>query len=144
MMATMVNRGHFVFVRRMLKPEDLVDGRARDLFIALEECYRREETSLEMLLARIEDESLCALVLEKTNSDEFNLNQEKSIKDAVYRIRQRNLEKQRAAVESQIRQSGRKSGGEIAGQLLELQQEKMYLDAELEKLKVMIHDRVAE
>lgn len=144
MMATVVNRGHFVFVRRMLKPEDLIDSRARNIFIALEECYRREETSLEMLLARIEDESLCALVIEKTNSDEFNLNQEKSIQDAVYRIRQRNLEKQRSAVESQIRQSGRKSGGDIAGQLLELQQEKMYLDAELEKLKVMIHDRVAE
>ncbi len=144
MMATVVNRGHFVFVRRMLRPEDFDDIRARTLFIALEECYRREESSLEMLLARIDDEKLRALVLEKTNSEEFNLNQEKSIKDAVYRIRQRNLEKQRSAVESQIRQSGRKSGGDVAGQLLELQQEKMYLDAELEKLKVMIHDRAAE
>ncbi|WP_455383640.1 DNA primase [Salinispira pacifica] len=144
MLATVVNRGHFVFVRRMLQPEDLTDGRARALFIALEECYRREESSLEMLLARLEDETLRTVVLEKTNSEEFSLNQEKSIKDAVYRIRQRNLEKKRQAVESQIRQSGRRSGGEEVKQLLELQQEKMYLDAELEKLKVMIHDRAAE
>jgi DNA primase len=144
MMATVVNRGHFALVRRTLKPEDLTDLRARALFVALEECYRRGEASLQMLLERIDDESLRALVLEKTNSDEFNLNQEKSINDGVYHIKKRILETQRADVESRIRQYGRKSGGDVVAQLLELQQEKMYLDAELEKLKVKIHDRAAE
>lgn len=144
MLATVINRGHFVFVRRMLKPEDLEDTRARALFIALEECFRREEASLEMLLDRIEDQNLRALVLEKTNSDEYSLNQEKSIKDGVYRVRQRILQSKRSLIESQIRQNGRKSGGDVAGQLLELQQEKMYLDDELQKLKVITHDRTAE
>ncbi len=144
MLATVANRGRFAFVRRTLRPEDFEDPRAREVFIALEECYRREETSLEMLLSRIEDATTRALLVERLQSDEFNFNQERVITDAVYLIRSRELKKQRQEVEAQIRQATHLSGVDVNNKLQGLLQEKMYLDGELTKLKVIIDDRTAE
>jgi len=143
MLATVVNREHFPFVRTMLAPNDLQDPHAREMYIALEECYRRSETSVELLLNRIDDENVRSLILEKLASEEFSLNQEQAIKDAVYRIKERSLSARQKRIEARLRRI-QAEGSESARDVEELLQEKMYLDGELRKLKVMVDDRTAE
>lgn len=144
MVATVVNRGHFVFVRQMLRPDDLDDPAAREIFIALEECFRREESSLELLLERIETPATRNMLVERLQSEVFNLNPERVIKDSVYGVRRRNLAKKRAEVEAKIRQLTHLSGPNANDALRELLQDKMYLDGELAKLRMMLDDRTAE
>ena len=70
---------------------DLDDERARALFVALEESFRAEETGFDALCARIEDPVLRDLVVRKTASGEFDMNQERLVADGVRRVRQRAL-----------------------------------------------------
>jgi DNA primase len=140
LLAVTANREFFPFVRTMLIPDDLEDPRARELFIALEEAFRNEEDSVELLLGRIEEQELKTLVLDRLATEEFSINSDRVIKDAVYLIRRRSLEKKRAAVLSQLR----KAGSEMKNTVKDLLAEKMYLDKELEKLKVNGNDRTTD
>jgi DNA primase len=142
LMAVIVNRQYFPLVRSALRPDDLADARAKELFIALEECFRAEEEALEHLLKRIESQEVRDLVLRKLASDEFTVNSEKLIREAVAQIRLRSIEKQRAAIAQQIRRAERSGGEEDT--VRELLAERMYLDKELEKLKVTKDDRLAD
>ena len=92
MLATVANRNLFSFVRTVLNVEDFRDDRAREVFVALEECFRAGEQSTELLLERIETEDLRRLIVERVSSDEFALNGEAIIRDTSYRIKQRNLQ----------------------------------------------------
>lgn len=140
LLAVTANREYFPFVRTMLIPDDLEDPRARELFIALEEAYRNEEDSVELLLGRIEEPELKTVILDRLATEEFSINSDRVIKDAVYLIRRRSLEKKRSAVLSQLR----KAGSGMKDTVKDLLAEKMYLDRELEKLKVNGNDRTTD
>jgi DNA primase len=142
LLAVVVHRKLFVSVRRSVGIEDLKDKRAVSLYIALEECFRADETSTERLLARIDDEDLKKCVLEKMASQEFSFNQEQAVQDAVINIRKRSLREKSIEIDTELRKLG-KAGGE-AWQTDELLREKIHLEQELEKLKVTAHDRPAE
>lgn len=142
LMAVIVNRQFFPLVRSALRPDDLDDTRAKELFIALEECFRAEEESLEHLLKRIDNQEVRDLVLQKLASDEFLVNSDKLIREAIAQIRLRSIEKRRAAIAQRIRRAERSGGGEDI--VRELLVERMYLDKELEKLKVTKDDRLAD
>ncbi len=142
LMAVIVNRQYFSLVRSALRPDDLEDTRAKELFIALEECFRAEEESLEHLLKRIENEEVRDLVLRKLALDEFLVNSDKLIRETIAQIRLRSIEKRRAAIAQKIRRAERSGGG--ADTVRELLVERMYLDKELEKLKVTKDDRLAD
>ena len=135
MAAVACNREHFPQVRNLISVEDLEDPRARALFIAMEECFRAEESSLEALLARLEDAGLRDLLLERISSGEFTTNQERLIQDGIRRIKRRALEKRREQVETEL--VHRAGGGGEPSLVKDLQAEKMYLDEEIESLKVM-------
>ncbi|MFW5783734.1 MAG: hypothetical protein ACOCY8_04375, partial [Spirochaetota bacterium] len=132
MLATVQSREHFAFVRRFIQPEDLDDAVAREVYIALEESFRRGETSLEALLGRITKPEVVDVVQERVASGEFADHGEQSIRDAVTAIRRRVLIQQRRAVEAELRRVAASEGG---SDYLELLSEKMHLDRELEKLK---------
>jgi len=140
MLATVANRNLFSFVRTVLNVEDFRDDRAREVFVALEECFRAGEQSTELLLERIETEDLRRLIVERVSSDEFALNGEAIIRDTSYRIKQRNLQERRKRIEARLRR------GETAddAEEMELLHEQQYLDAELRKLRVLIDDRAAK
>jgi len=140
MLAVAANRELFAQLRNMLSVDDLEEGQARALFVALEECYRNGEGSPEALLQRIGDEALRRLVIEKTASGEFAVNAEQMIRDGLRAVRRRGLEKRRRAVSSAVA----RSAGLDPARLKELLAEKMYLDEELERLKVSTDDRPAE
>jgi DNA primase len=140
MLATVANRELFSFVRNVLNVEDLRDARAREVYVALEECLRAGEESTELLLERIESEELRRLIVERVSSDEFALNGEAIIRDTTYRIKQRNLREQRKRIEARLRRGDASDDTEE----MNLLHEQQYLDAELRKLRVLIDDRAAE
>ncbi len=134
MLATVQSREHFAFVRRYVQPEDLEDPVAREIYIALEESYRREETSLETLLTRITKPEVVTLVHERIATGEFAEHGERAIRDAVLAIRRRAVRKQIRAVETELRRVAAEHD-EAGADYVELLSEKMLLDRELEKLK---------
>jgi DNA primase len=112
--------------------EDLEDPTARELFVALEDTFRSEDTSFTALLERIEDPSLKDLLVGKIASGEFDQNQEKMIGDGVKRIKQRTLMKKRDGLATEMRRI--ESEKTDMARLKELLEEKMHLDDELAKL----------
>jgi DNA primase len=137
MVAAAANLEHFGFFRQWVSPDDLETPAARELYAVLEDAFRRDMTRLEVVLARIDDEKLRNVVAARASSEEFTRDPEKVVRDAVYRLRGRTLHRRRNKVEGAL-----KSGASADDQntLDELLQEKMYLDAELEKLRVRVDD----
>jgi DNA primase len=133
LLAVAANRDLFPIVRTGgISLSDFDDERARALFIALEECFRTEETGLDSLCARIESSSLRDLVIRKIASGEFDLNQEKMVRDGVRRVRQRELVKKRDQLGAEMRKMEHEGSDTV--RLRELLAEKMHLDDELAKL----------
>jgi len=130
-----IDRQEFSRVRTYIRPEELQDRQARELFIALEECYRREEEGIDPLLSKIEDPKLEQYVLQACASEEFRYNQAETIRQALTSVRRAIIERKRESVNSRLRRL-RAQGSEETYALLE---EKMHLDQELQKLKVA-HD----
>lgn len=142
LLAVAANREFFSYVRGRLTLDDLEDPKAKEIFIALEDCYRKGEQSADGLLTGIESSELQRLILEKLSSDEFNTNREQVIKESVLSVKRRSLERKRDAVELRLRRAH--TAGSSGDEQRELQLDKMYFDSELEKLKVIENDRTAD
>jgi len=140
MLAVAANRGYFPEVRKRLFPEDLEDPRARDIYIALEDCFREKENTNDALLTRFGDEELKNLILEKTSTDEFCINPEILIGDGIKRVRRRSLEKKGKQLSVLLAQGG----GKDDRREKDLLSEKEYIDKELENMKVMENVRSTE
>jgi len=138
LLALSVNREFFPFVRSRISIDDIEDRRGKELFVALEECYRKGDQSTDCLLSAIEDPRLRELILEKISSDEFGLNQERFIKETVSRLKQRSLVRKRDEVLSRLKHA--QGTGLHGDEIKDLQLDVMFLDAELQKLKVNDND----
>ena len=133
MLAAAANRGQFAYVRQWVKPEDLEDDVAREIYVALEESFRRNESSLDVLLGRITGEAVVDLVRRRLASGEFSGISEAAFRDGVAAVRRRTLERKIRDVEVKLRRVG--SDGDNPRGEEELLGEKMYLDKEMQKLK---------
>ena len=131
--AVVLNRDYFTYLRNELSQDDFENLFAKQIFIALEESYRNEETSLESLFSRINNSKLEELILEKASSDEFTMNIDKLIHDGIIIIKRNSLEKKRKKIVKMLKQNNSIKEDNNSRTLLE---EKMHLDNELEKLKV--------
>jgi DNA primase len=140
MLAIAVHREYFAQIRNLIRAEDLEDERARKLYIALEECFRADESTEQALLARVEDPSLRNEVLARTASGEFATEPERLIKDGLASVRRRSLERRRNALSAQL--AG--AGGKEPARQKDLLAEKMHIDDELERLKVGGDERPGE
>jgi DNA primase len=140
MLAVVVHREYFAQVRNLVGPEDLEDARARKLYIALEECFRAEESTEQALLTRIEDPALRTEVLARTVSGEFAADPGRLIQDGLASVRRRSLERRRNALSAQLAGAAAKE----PGRLKDLLAEKMHIDEELERLKVGGDERSGE
>ena len=125
-MAIAAFREYFKEVRNILVIDDLEDIRARELFIALEECYRMEESSDETLLAKIQDSELKKMIIEKGATAEFDQNTEKIIGDSVLSIKKGSIEKKRRKIEHRLREY--ESEGRDLKEVKDLLNEKIYYD----------------
>lgn len=138
MLAAIKERGLFVRIRRNTDPADLEDDRARELYYALEDAFRRGEESRGILLERLSPE-LKSLVYERLGGQEFEGTLEEAVDESLLRLRMRKMEGQRRRLEGRLRRS------DLSPQeMRDLLSEKMALDRELEELKVSAHDRPSE
>ncbi|GAB1482786.1 DNA primase [Treponema sp.] len=133
LMAVLVNRGLYPRLRSELSPEDIDDSRAKELFVALEECFRNEADDLDSLISRIKDEELISFVLARVASDAFTENAERLVSDGITRVKKRDLEKRRASILLQLRSAQREGDKTLNHD--DLLSEKMHIDAELKRLK---------
>jgi DNA primase len=129
MAAVALNAERFGGIRSAIKPEDLDDFRARDIFIALEEGYRADDLGVESVLARIEDESVSRFVREASASGELAVNPDRIVSDGATMVLRRSLERKRVRLLSRI------AAAEGADALNDLLYEKKRLDSEWEAMK---------
>ncbi len=132
MMALVENREAFSSVRNTIDIDDIVDSRAKKVYILLEEMYRKDDFLNKNLLSEIDDEELRKLLAYKLSIGEYRINSEQLIKDGVNKIKERNFKNKRRDVEILIRKSN--NSNDII-ELEKLLTEKKYLDEELLRLK---------
>ncbi len=136
MIAVIVSREKYSFVRGKINLDDLNDNRAREVYIALEESYRNEETGLDSVLNRIADAALISLIAEKVTSEEYSINSDELIKDAVKRIKKSSLLKKREEIVRKLKGISQNYDGVVNE--TELLSEKIFIDQEIEKLRLGI------
>jgi DNA primase len=123
--------------RARLSIKEIEDPAAKDLFIALEECFAHDESGLDALLPRIASESVRRFIIEHGASDEFSANPEQIVSDGIKRIKQKRIERRLAKIVTELRLLEGADGDSPRVQTAkeELLLEKMHIDAELRKLK---------
>jgi DNA primase len=122
--------------RSALEIKEIEDPAAKELFIALEECFTNEESGIEDLLSRISSGVLRNFVAEKGTSKEFSVDPERLIADGIRGLKKRKLQKRLSKIVSELRNlknANSPATGDI--RMNELVSEKMYIDAEIRKLE---------
>jgi len=133
MLAVAINCEYFQKIRQSIEMEDLQSRTSREIFIALEEAFREDRLNLEHIVSKIEDESLQQLIYEKSVSGEFEVNAEYIIQGGINSIRKRTLKQKRDSIVYKLKSLDREGAHRDARN--ELLTEKMFLDAELERIK---------
>jgi DNA primase len=134
LLTIIANRNLYPRLRASLSIEEVEDPRAKELFIALEDCYRNDIQDIDGLLIQIQDEDLRSFVLEKASSEAFSQKPEQLVSDGIKRIREKRLERRRAEIILKLR-SARTGSLQSEQQIEELLSEKVHIDAELQRLK---------
>ena len=134
LLAVATHPPHFARLRSSLSLDDIADFRARDLYLALEECYRADTMDIASIVARIASEDLGKSIMEAAASGEFDEQSDRLIEDGIRNARRKNLGKRLEGILDRLHDS---SGPETQ----ELLVEKMHLDAELAGLKDMRDER---
>ncbi len=133
MIATAVNLEYFSLIRNHIVSDDLLDERARGLYLSMEELFREGRLNMPPVLEEMEDGSLKQLLLRKMTSEEFSINPERIIREAIFKIKVRNLSRKREEIEARLRKSAR--GDQRETRLL--LEEKMMIDDQIQELKVI-------
>jgi DNA primase len=138
LVVVLVNYHLYPEFRAKLLIKDIDDPSAKELFIALEECYIHDETGMDAFLSHISSEALRNFVIEWGASKEFLANPEQLVLDGIKKIRRRQLEKRRDDIVMALRIAKHKvTDIDIFHQgadLEELLAEKMHIDAQLHQL----------
>ena len=129
--------------RASIEMRDIEDPAAKELFIALEECFINEESGSDALLSRIGSERVRRFLIERGMSPEFNdakRDPEKLMEDGIRRVKGKRLRRRLSEIGAELRQRERNSGTETGGDtdkisVDDLIAEKMYIDAEIRKLE---------
>jgi DNA primase len=123
---------HFVFYpkfRKDLSIKEIEDPAAKELFIAMEECFVNDESGIDCLLSRISSGSLRNFIAEKGTSGAFAGDPGQIIQDGVKRIKGKRLQRRLSGIVMELHSSRQGNG------LEELLEEKMRVDAEIRQLE---------
>ncbi|MDA8411179.1 MAG: DNA primase [Treponema sp.] len=134
LLAVVNHAAQFALLRSSVALDDMEDGRARELYLALEESYRAGTMDIASIVAKIGSVDLRKSVMEAVASGEFDEQADRLIDDGIRNARKKRLGKRLEFILERLRDS---AGGETQ----ELLVEKMHLDAELASLKDMRDER---
>ena len=121
--------------RNALAIKEIEDPAAKELYIAMEECFSRDEYGMDNLLSRVSLEALRNFIVERGTSKEFSVNPAKFVEDGIKRFTLKRLERQKDGIVNKLRTlktGASKADAEITEELL---LEKMRIDTELRRLK---------
>ncbi|MBP7262581.1 MAG: DNA primase [Spirochaetia bacterium] len=120
--------------RAVLDPSFFEDEALRSGYIALEECFRRDDPGPAAAAAAIQDGSLSAFVLDRAATGAYDADPQRFVADGVLRLKEQAIKKRVQKLVARIRDydEGR-DGDEVS--LNELLYEKMHLDGELTAIK---------
>ena len=119
--------------RAAVEIRDIDDLRAKEIFIALEECYKHDESGTDFLLARISDSALRNFIADRGTSQEYKGNPRRIMEDGINKIRIKILEKRLTEINAQLRESERNQG--VVVDIDELLTEKKFIDSQIRKLE---------
>ncbi len=136
-----VNPALYPELRRSLEIREIENPDAKELFVALEECFVNEESGMDALLARIGSQRLRDFVIRRGASGEFSddaasgRNTAKLAEDGIKRIKGKRLRARLAEIVAELHRGGRNPGELSPDDLDELLTEKMRIDADIRKLE---------
>jgi DNA primase len=133
-----VNMELYPEFRASIEMKEIEDPCARELFVALEECFINEESGTDAFLARINSDSLRNFIVERGISPEFRANEKrdpkKLMEDGIKRVKEKKLRRRLSEINAELRIMERNTGA-AGDDLSGLVAEKMQLDAEIRKLE---------
>ena len=128
-------------LRRSLDIREIENPDAKELFIALEECFVNEENSMDALLNRIGSMRLRNFVAKRGTSPEFRADKNtkpdpaRLAEDGLKKIKRKRLHARLAEIVAELHQ-GERNPGELEQETInELLAEKMRIDADIRKLE---------
>ena len=134
-----VNTNLYNEFRASVNMREIEDPAAKELFIALEECFMNGEEGTEALLARITWGRLREFVVERGVSPEFRdgsaCDPGKLMEDGVKRVKLKKLRRRVSEIVAELRQGERNPDTEDGSDFQELIAEKMRLDDEIRRLE---------
>jgi DNA primase len=140
-----VNMELYPKFRTALEIKEIDDPVAKELFVALEECFMHDERGIDSLLARIKDEQLKKFIVSHADSPEFRgytagvnehinvTSPRRLMEDGINEIKKKRLRKRLTEISSEIRQIERNMGE--SGNINELLAEKKIIDLQIRKLE---------
>jgi DNA primase len=123
--------------RTAVEIKDIDDPEAKELFIAMEECFTHEETGIDALFSRISGERLRNFISSRGSSPEFKgiggVNPQKLMDDGINGIKKKRCRKRLAEIGVELRKAEHDEEGSrnIDGLLAE----KMFIDSQIRKLE---------
>jgi len=120
---------------------EIDDRAAKELFIALEECYKYDECGIDSLLDRIKDENLNSFISSIGTTGEFNgiarsgEVPRKFMEDGINRIKKKRLEKRLLEINALMRESERSYSTDEETDMDELLAQKKVIDSQIRKLE---------
>jgi len=132
-----VNMELYPEFRAALEIKEIEDRSAKELFIALEECFKQEESGIDSLLKRINDDSLKAFIAANGDSPEFkgsqSLDPRRLMEDGINKTRKKRLQKRLTEIGAEIRQKERRA--DEVFNIDDLLAEKKIIDSQIRKLE---------
>lgn len=147
LMVVSANMNLYPEFRKSVDIREIGDHAARELFVALEECYANDESGIDSLLSRISSGNLRNIVIKRGLTPEFKADSENDarirmlMEDGIVQVKK--LEKNRrriVAIDAELRLADRNSVNGIEIDYQELLTEKMNLVKEIHSLEGK-HDR---
>lgn len=122
--------------RSALEIKEIDDKNAKELFIALEECFKYGESGIDFLLKRISIEGVRKHIVSNGVSPEYkkesDFNSRKYMEDGINKIKLKRLEKRNVEIEAELRNNERAGNSENIDELIA---EKMSVDSQIRKLE---------
>ncbi|MCL2271606.1 MAG: DNA primase [Treponema sp.] len=132
--AVAVNMEIYPEFRAALEINEIHDQYAKELFIALEECFQYGETGMDSLLSRIKRESLKDFIINNGDSPEFRggLTSNKLMEDGIREIKKNKLRKRLTEIGAEIRQIERSGDDDLLNENInDLLEEKKKIDIQI-------------
>jgi DNA primase len=136
-----VNPELYPELRRSLEIREIHDPIAKELFVALEECFTNDESGMDALLARIGSAELQNFIAQRGTSPEFKADKTagrdpvRLLNDGINRIKEKRLRTRLAEIVAELRREERNPGNSAAEIFDDLLAEKMRIDAEIRNLE---------